>query len=355
MSISTLRVLVVDDSALFRQLLQNVLRRIPDTEVAGVATDGPHALELVAELRPDVVTLDVQMPGMTGIDVLREFRRRGCRARVIMVSSLTAEGAPATVDALMEGAFDVLQKPAGMDPHLARELITRELAAKLAAVREGLGRGDAAGPASTGSSRPLPVARPPRGASLRHDAIVIGTSTGGPEALRTVLGGLPGSLPVPVLIVQHIPPIFSASLAARLHALSRIAVVEAEDGMPVEAGWAYLAPGNRHLRLRRRGTGVACGLDEEPPRLGCRPSLDNLLESAAEVYDGRVVAAVLTGMGTDGLAGCRRLKAAGGKVIVQAKEGCAVFGMPKAVQEHGLADAVVPLEGVAAALVAAVT
>jgi two-component system chemotaxis response regulator CheB len=339
-----LKVVVVDDSGLYRQMLLTVLGRIAGVEVVGTAADGDAAVDLIARVRPDVVTLDVQMPGRDGIEVLRALKQRGLSPRSIMVSSLTAQGAPTTVAALMEGAFDFILKPTGLDLHVTRDLIQRELTEKLAAVRESMGT-----PGVAATLPPPTRWHGPSGAA-RFDAIVIGASTGGPQALRSVIPLLPADLPVPVFIVQHIPPQFTASLAERLAGMSRIRVVEAADGMVAGPGRVFVAPGGRHLGLGHRGEQVVCVLDDGPRRRGCRPSVDHLLESAARLYDGRVLAAVLTGMGCDGLDGCRELKKRGGAVLAQSAAGCVVYGMPKAVSDAGLVDEMVPLEQMAARL-----
>jgi two-component system, chemotaxis family, protein-glutamate methylesterase/glutaminase len=339
-----LKVVVVDDSALYRQMLLTVLGRIAGVEVVGTAADGDAAVELIARIRPDVVTLDVQMPGRDGIEVLRALKQRGLSPRSIMVSSLTAQGAPTTVAALMEGAFDFVLKPAGGDLHVTRDTIQRELAEKLAAVRESMGA-----PVVAAAKPPIELPFRPS-AVARFDAIVIGTSTGGPQALRAVIPRLPADLPVPVFVVQHIPAQFTGSLAERLDGMSPLRVVEAADGMLVGPGMVLVAPGGRHLGVGHRGEQVACVLDDGPRRRGCRPSVDHLLESAARLWGGRVLAVMLTGMGCDGLDGCRELKQRGGTVLAQSAEGCVVYGMPKAVSDAGLVDEVVPLERMAARL-----
>ncbi len=340
MTVSRLTVLVADDSALYRQMLQNVLRRIPGVEVVGVAVDGIDALEQAARLHPDVITLDVQMPRLDGLAVLRELRRQGHSARVIMVSSLTRQGAPATVEALLEGAFDVVPKPADEDPHVARESIHAALVEKLAAVVDALAP-------ETVPLPPLPLGRGRRAA---FDLVAIGTSTGGPEALRAILPRLPHDWGPPTVVVQHMPAGFTASLAARLDELAAVRVREATDGMRLELGQVVIAPGSRHLRLHAAGDALVCGTDAGPPRQGCRPSFDELLESLPGGWAGRTLAVVLTGMGRDGLAGCRRIRDAGGCVVAQAAEGCTVWGMPKAVVTAGLATAVVRLGDMAADL-----
>lgn len=338
------RVLVIDDSALYRQMLQNLLRRIPGVEVVGTANDGQEALDLVERLRPDLVTLDVQMPNMDGLAFLRALRARKLPVGVVMVSSLTSHGAKVTTDALLEGAFDFILKPVGSDLLAGRETLLKELTAKVASFRGG---------ASAAASRAAPrdVALPPAGAAPTS-AIVIGTSTGGPAALRAVVPLLPAALPVPVLVVQHIPAAFSAPLAQRLNDASPLTVAEAESGMAVEPGRVIIAAGGHHLTLVRRGERIFCGLHDDPPRHGCRPSVDVLLETAVEVFRGPLTAVILTGMGRDGTEGCRLVKAHGGRVIAQTPEGCAVYGMPKAVIEAGLADRIVPLEGIADAILA---
>ena len=336
-----LRVLVVDDSALYRQMLQNLLRRIPDVEVVGAAADGVEALSLVERLRPDLLTLDVQMPAMDGLDVLRHLRQHRLRPGVIMVSSLTSQGAKATTDALLEGAFDFILKPVGNDLLAGREALMRELAAKVSAYR---GFGPVVSPAAPGREAAQTTPEPTAA------VIVIGTSTGGPTALRQVLPLLPATLPVPVLVVQHIPADFSTALAARLDEVSPLEVVEASEGMPVVAGRVCIAAGGRHLTLVRKGGRVTCALTEDAPRHGCRPSVDVLLESAVVAYPAGVTAAILTGMGRDGAEGCGLVKRHGGRVVAQAPEGCAVYGMPKAVIEGGHADLVVPLGRMAEAI-----
>lgn len=346
MSLRRLTVVVADDSALYRQMLQNVLQRIPGVEVVGVATDGLEALARVVELRPDVITLDVQMPRLDGLGVLRELRTRGSRTKAIVVSSLTAAGAPTTVEALMEGAFDVVPKPVGVDPHVARVAIHEALIEKLATVADML-----FSPAAAERAGGTP---PERTGSRAIDAIAIGTSTGGPQALRSVIPALPADLPVPLFVVQHMPAGFTASLAARLDDLASLRVVEAAHGMPVTAGCVHVAAGGWHLTVDRLRDGVQCVLDAGPLRLGCRPSFDSLLESMVPIYGPRLMAVVLTGMGQDGLAGCRAVKAAGGYVVAQAAAGCTVYGMPKAVAAAGLADAVLPLESIAATVTACV-
>ncbi|HVW01971.1 MAG TPA: chemotaxis response regulator protein-glutamate methylesterase [Planctomycetaceae bacterium] len=344
-----LKILVVDDSALYCQLLRNVLREVPGVEVVGAAKSGPQALDMAGELDPDLMTLDVRMPGGDGLMVLRELRKRRSRTRAIMVSSFTATGAQVTTDALMEGAFDFIQKPGGADAAANRRVLLESLTEKIAifrASRKGETQRNVAPAASPIRRAPARTERFIKGCQ----AVLIGTSTGGPVALREVLTQLPADLPVPVLIVQHMPAEYTHSLAERLNEISPLEVVEACDGMQLEPGWAFLAPGGRHMKIVRRGNRTRIQITDDPPENSCRPSVDYLFRSALDTLGGDVVAVVMTGMGRDGTEGCRGLKQRGAYVVAQHPDGCVVFGMPKSVIEEQLADEVVPLHQIAAAV-----
>lgn len=352
-----LRILVVDDSALFRQLVKNVLRDVPGVQVVGSASGGQDTLKLVEQLDPDLLTLDVHMPDIDGITVLRELKRRRARARAIMLSNLTADGAQVTTDALLEGAFDFIQKPSGSNVAANRDFLLAALIEKTEAFRASLSnrilkRGltspqrqpevmSAAYP-SVGSD---PGAAAPKG--FRCEAVAVATSTGGPVALRELLPALPGDLPVPVFIVQHMPPQYTRSLAERLNQVSPMEVVEGIDGMAAEAGFAYVAPGGRHMKVDRRGGKFRIRITDDPLEQCVRPAADYLFRSVAEAYQGQVLAVVMTGMGRDGTAGCREIRDRGGYVIAQHAEGCTVYGMPKAVIDENLAHTVVPLDRIA--------
>lgn len=348
-----LRILVVDDSALYRQLVKNVLRDVPGVEVVGAAKGGQEALDLVAELDPELLTLDVRMPDMDGIAVLRELKKRRARARAIMLSSLTADGAQVTTDALLEGAFDFIQKPGGTDAMANRTALLESLIEKTNAFRSGRrGRGFQVPPVRVAGNRSsgVPVQEESdRGvsATFRCEAIGIATSTGGPAALREVLPALAGDLPVPVFIVQHMPAPYTHSLAARLNELSQLEIVEGVDGMAVEAGFVYIAPGGRQMKVEKLSGHLRIRITDDPPEQSCRPSADYLFRSLADVYQGQVLAVVMTGMGRDGTAGCREIRERGGYVIAQHAEGCSVYGMPKAVVDERLAHDVVPLDRLA--------
>ena len=347
------RILVVDDSALYRQLIHNVLRDNEDVSIVGLAKDGAEALEMIQQLDPDLLTLDLQMPDMDGIEVLQEIKRRRLPAKAIMVSSYTSEGAQLTTDALMEGAFDFILKPSSSDSASNRQQLRDALGEKIAAFRESSRRRSATTrksldkslvePEDTGEGLPVDQAA--------CQAVIIGLSTGGPEALRNTLPRLPSGLPVPVLVVQHMPANYTRSLAARLNQLCELQVVEAADNLEAIAGKIFIAAGGRQLKLQRRDDRLLLRVTDDPPENGVRPAVDYLLRSAAEVIEGRTLAVIMTGMGRDGLAGCTCIKQAGGYVFAQHQDDCVVYGMPKTVIEEGLVDRVVPLGRIPAAIV----
>lgn len=344
-------VVVADDSALVRRLVSGVLNGAPDIEVIGLAHDGAHAIERVAELKPDLLTLDIEMPVMDGLTAMRELHRKFPRLPVIMVSTLTQQGAAITLDALAAGARDYVTKPtnsaslADSLDELRDQLIPR--------VRALTTRRAALPPPRRPPSRtqPAPGAvvspREKRRASARPTQILaIGSSTGGPDALARVLGAITERPSVPIVAVQHMPPVFTSMLAARLSRLGPIAVEEAQDGLKLEAGVMYLAPGGRHLEVTRRGTGVFTKLHDKEPENYSRPSVDVLFRSVAEAYPGSAIGVVLTGMGHDGRGGCERMGADGSLIVAQDQESSVVWGMPGAVAEAGLADVVLSLDKV---------
>lgn len=345
-----IQVLVVDDSAFMRKALSMMLESDPGIKVVDTARDGVDALEKVRRLQPDVVTMDVEMPRMDGITALKHIMREHPRP-VLMVSSLTKEGAETTVEALQAGAVDFIPKQFS---YVSLEItrIQEDLIAKVKTIarsRSRFFRRAAAAP-------PLQPA-PASAATLVYPEarlIAIGVSTGGPFALQHVVPALRADLPVPVVIVQHMPPHFTRSLAERLDALSPLRVVEAEAGMRAEAGTVYIAPGGKHLTFRANAGGVTISTPDEPTTALHRPSVDVMFQSAQEAYGGRVLAVVMTGMGRDGLEGARLIKRAGGRLLAQDADTCVVYGMPRAVVEAGLADAVLPLDGIAPALTRAV-
>lgn len=386
---SDIRVLIVDDSAVVRRVLARIVEDAPGLMVAGQAGNGRLALEMIRELEPDLVTLDVEMPELDGLATLKELRRHWPRLPVIMFSTLTSRGAATTIEALSAGASDYLTKPEGASSlqesmeRLRLDLVPRVKA--LARVRKPMGappsapvapaaapltktatretRPSSMSPASALSTTsqaartPLPVYRPTEikdwpesGRFLTRPAelLVIGVSTGGPNALARLMPNLPANLSVPVLIVQHMPPLFTRMLAERLDASCPLKVREAEAGAPLLPGEAWVARGDWHLEVARQGMRLILREHQGPPVNSCRPAVDILFDSAVKACGGNLVSVVLTGMGQDGMKGARAIREAGGLVLAQDEDSSVVWGMPGAVAMAGLADAVLPLDAMAA-------
>lgn len=305
MSGSRIRVLIVDDSVVIRRLIKEILDADSRIEVVGVAHNGQVALGKVEELKPDALTMDIEMPVMNGVEAVRALRKTHPRLPIVMFSTLTERGASATMDALAAGASDYVTKPANVGSVMeSRQNIKDQLVPKLVALT---------GARKLVGARPaMPPAQPPvgqsrAGASARRTQpfglLAIGSSTGGPDALATVLSALPGDLPVPVVITQHMPPVFTKMLAQRLDSTCRLSISEAVEGDAVERGRVLIAPGGLHLELKSRGTGVFVHLSDAPPENFCRPAVDVMFRSVSAVYRNRVLAVVLTGMGRDGASG----------------------------------------------------
>lgn len=340
-----IRVLVVDDSVVIRRLVTEALSEDPSIEVVGSAPNGRIALARIPQVSPDVMTLDVEMPEMDGLETLRQLRAQFPHVKVIMFSTFTERGAGITLDALSLGAADYVTKPANagsLDVSLRR--LRDDLVPK---IRQFL-RPDPAGFASHPRLAPRPTAAP---AVTRRRIVAIGTSTGGPNALACVFAELPKDISTPLVLVQHMPPMFTRLLAERLEKQSRLKVREARGGEVLEAGVAYVAPGDYHLTVARNGAKVVTALNQDPPENSCRPAADVLFRSVAAVYGGEAVVVVLTGMGQDGLRGAEILKSHGAYVIAQDEPSSVVWGMPGAVVGAGLADEIVPVEIVARRLV----
>jgi two-component system chemotaxis response regulator CheB len=340
-----IRVLVVDDSIVIRRLLTEVLSQDPDIELAGTAPNGRIALAKLPQLNPDLVTLDIEMPDLSGIETLPLLRQAYPKLPVIMFSTLTERGALATLDALSRGASDYVTKPANVGSVAAgMQSVRDQLIPKIKALCA------PPTPTRTASHVKVNITRSDNRTPARCDVVVIGSSTGGPQALSKVLCELPANFPVPIVVVQHMPPVFTNHLANRLHQSGSLEVREARNGDLVQAGLVLIAPGNFHLQLVRQGTQIRAFTNQQPPENSCRPAVDVLFRSAAEVYGNRCFGVVLTGMGQDGLRGAQQIVSNGGTVFTQDEETSVVWGMPRAVTEAGLASRVLPLSEISSAL-----
>lgn len=340
-----IRVLVVDDSIVIRRLLTEVLSQDPDIELAGTAPNGRIALAKLPQLNPDLVTLDIEMPDLSGIETLPLLRQAYPKLPVIMFSTLTERGALATLDALSRGASDYVTKPANVGSVAAgMQSVRDQLIPKIKALCA------PPTPVRTASHVNVNIACSDNRTPARCDVVVVGSSTGGPQALSKVLCELPANFPVPVVVVQHMPPVFTNHLANRLHQAGSLEVREARNGDLVQPGLVLIAPGNFHLQLVRQGTQIRAFTNQQPPENSCRPAVDVLFRSAAEVYGNRCFGVVLTGMGQDGLRGSQQIVSNGGTVFTQDEETSVVWGMPRAVTEAGLASRVLPLSEISSAL-----
>jgi two-component system, chemotaxis family, protein-glutamate methylesterase/glutaminase len=335
------RVLVVDDSAYVRKVVSQMLARSPSIEVVGAARDGAEALELVEELKPDVITCDLNMPVMDGVAFVRAQMAR--RPVPIVIISIAAESGEQVLAALDAGAVDFVQKPTALATERLLD-ISDELTEKV----------KAAGGSKQRTIPPAPVERvvvPRRMERGAFDVVVIGISTGGPQGLKVLIPQLPPDFPVPIAMVMHMPVGYTEMYAKKLDEMSSLHVIEAGEGDVVETGTVYLAPAGRHLSFRRDGGVIVTHLDVRPLDTPHRPSVDALFHSAAEVYGARVLGVVMTGMGNDGREGSAWIKARGGCILTEAEDSCVVYGMPRSVVEAGLSDESVMLERMAQAIV----
>jgi len=350
-----IRVLVVDDSVVIRRLVKEILDADPRIDVVGTAQNGQIALAKMAELKPDAVTLDIEMPIMDGISCLRELRKTYARMPVVMFSTLTERGAASTMDALAAGASDYVTKPSNVGSVTeSRKNISDQLIPKLIAL--------AGARRLVVRTAPLPPPTPVpnaerNGTGSRRTApfavLAIGSSTGGPDALAVILRALSADLPVPVVVVQHMPPVFTRMLAQRLDSICALSVREAAEGDLVERGRVLIAPGGSHLELRTKGATVVAHLTDAPPENFCRPAVDVLFRSVSTIYRNRVLGVVLTGMGRDGAQGATTIRTAGGEMFAQDEATSVVWGMPGAVTTAGQADRVLPLEQMASQITSA--
>jgi two-component system chemotaxis response regulator CheB len=364
-----LRVLVVDDTIVYRKSVSDIVNEIPGVELAGVAHNGKIALEKIELLKPDLLTLDIEMPVMNGLELLAEMRRKNLNIGAIMLSTLTAEGSDMTMKALELGAFDFILKPQS-----SRNLIEgkREIKRLLLPIfeayaksrathnlfksrvptttaRTSLTRTTLGGPRLSGRPVSAPSLLPTAIRRTKSEIIVIGISTGGPNALNQMLPRLPADINVPILIVQHMPPVFTKSLAASLDKKCKLKVKEAEDKEPIQPNVVYIAPGGKQMKLiaATDGHNRLIKITDDPPENSCKPSVDYLFRSVGDYYVGRTTAVIMTGMGSDGTKGLEVLKTKGTHIIAQDESSCVVYGMPKAPIERGYADVVAPLNKIA--------
>jgi two-component system chemotaxis response regulator CheB len=364
-----IRVLIVDDAVVMRRVISEALAQDESIEVVGTAANGRIALAKLDQVKPDVVTLDVEMPEMDGVETVREIRKRNRTLPVIMFSTLTQRGAVTTLEALSAGASDYVTKPANVGSVMEGfSRLRLELIPKIKALCR---RGPAApaAPAPNGHAFPAGVPRPPSptpvarpaspvpspapatGPAAPPDALCIGSSTGGPNALVDVFNAFPAALDVPVLVVQHMPPLFTQMLAERLDRIGNLRFCEGAQDMPVRPGHVYIAPGGRHMEVVRVAGSVRIRLHDGPSENSCRPAVDVLLRSAVEAYNGRLLVAILTGMGYDGLRGSETARRRGAQIVAQDEATSVVWGMPGAVVHAGLADRVLPLNQIGPELV----
>ena len=355
---SVVKVLVVDDSAFVRRSLITIIEKDRDIHVVATASNGEEAIAKARQYDPDVITMDVEMPKMNGLEALERIMKEN-PCPVIMVSSLTSEGADTTLRALDLGALDFMPKlNSGALPDMKR--LETELNAKLKALarRKAFMRlkfknaaGAAARSAAPVAARPT-TTQAPRGSAGPFDVVAIGVSTGGPPAVQKVLTALPGNFPVPILIAQHMPAAFTGPFATRLDGLCKLTVKEAEASERVKAGHVYICPGGKHLRLENRGGTLTGVVTEEPKSALYKPSANVLMETVGLALGRRALCVMLTGMGNDGFEGTKVLKAKGGWAIAQNEASCVVYGMPKAIVDGGLADEIIDINDMAPAILA---
>jgi two-component system chemotaxis response regulator CheB len=351
-----IRVLVVDDSVVIRRLVCHALEEDSGLEVVGVASNGRMALSRIPQVNPDVITLDIEMPEMDGLEMLRELRRRDRIMPVVMFSTMTERGASATLEALSLGADDYVTKASNSGSlDISLKNLRQQLIPKVRQFFEMVR------PQPAHQAAPQPALQPafqstrdravgPASARTERRAVAIGVSTGGPAALAKLVPQFPATFRLPIFVVQHMPPLFTRLLAERLSTLTSLAVREAMEGEIAQPGRIYIAPGDQHMRVVNSAFGPAIALDQTPPLNSCRPAVDALFSSLADVYGPAVVAAVLTGMGHDGRSGAERLAARGAYILAQDEATSVVWGMPGSVVEAGVANEILPLDDVVPAI-----
>lgn len=357
-----LKVMVVDDTVVYRKIVSDVLSEVPDVEVVGTAYNGKSALSRMASLNPDLITLDIEMPEMDGLETLERMQTEAPYVGAIMLSSLTQKGGEMTMKALELGAFDFIPKPQAGSMEENQNAVRDALIPMLKAfarhkeIKTILKSKGGLKLLKKPTSRSKSVSKAETRMEIRghvkrekSDIIVIGISTGGPNALAQMMPKLPADLDVPILIVQHMPPVFTQSLANNLNTKCQIPVKEAVDGEPLQPNVALIAPGGRHMKVAAGADGKTriVRVTDDPPENSCKPSVDYLFRSIAHHYVGRATGVIMTGMGSDGTLGLKLMKRNGATVIAQNEETCVVYGMPKTPVDQGLADAIAPLDSIA--------
>ncbi len=358
----SLRVLVVDDTVLYRKIVSDVLAELPDAEVVGSAHNGKAAVLKIISLKPDLLTLDIEMPEMNGLEVLEHIKKKGLDVGAVMLSTLTRQGGEMTMKALELGAFDFIPKPQGGSMAENKEAIKKVIAPMLKAfarqreirrllrsktVKSGADQGKSV---TYGAGTKVQLKRTIKhGRNTRSEIVGIGISTGGPNALAQMMPGIPAGIGVPILIVQHMPPIFTQSLAKSLNAKCAIEVKEAVDGEPIQPNVALIAPGGKQMKIVAAADGKnrVVKLTDDPPENSCKPSVDYLFRSIAHHYVGRATGVIMTGMGSDGTLGLKLMKRNGSTIIAQNEASCVVYGMPKKPIDEGIADVIAPLDNIA--------
>ena len=340
-----IRALVVDDSVVVRRLVSEMLASDSSVEIVGVAANGRIALEKMSEVTPDIITLDIDMPEMDGLQTLAEVRKDYPHLPVIILSALSERGAAITLDALALGANDYVTKPANVaDAKVALASIRDELLSRVKALCMPQAAQETKFKPHKGGIICKPtVARRRANAGTRIDIVAVGVSTGGPNALNELISAFPANFPVPVVIAQHMPPVFTRILAERLALSASLEVREGIEGGELKPGNVWIAPGNHHMEVAKDGNNFQLRLNQDPPVNSCRPAVDVLFRSVAKTYEGASLGIVLTGMGQDGLRGCEAIAAAGGQILVQDEASSVVWGMPGTVVKAGLADKILPL------------
>lgn len=347
-----IRVLVVDDSVVVRKIVTDSISVDPEIDVVGVAANGKIALAKIPQLNPDILTLDIEMPEMDGLETLVEVRKIYPSLPIIMFSTLTERGGAKTLEALSLGATDYVTKPANVGSvSIAMQRVRDELVPKIkifcsAKVGQKLSPRTKSEPASKAKETVKKIFTPKVAASTttRIDIVAIGVSTGGPNALADLFPVFPENFPVPIVLVQHMPPFFTKLLAERLSSKSNLVVEEGTPGHELKPGKAWIAPGDFHMVLERNGTSIKTQNNQGTPENSCRPAVDVLFRSVADLFGPRALSVILTGMGQDGLIGCEHIKDAGGRVIVQDEDSSVVWGMPGFVAKAGLAEKILPLD-----------